>query len=80
MEHPSDRPHPALQRTPLPDHEPTDHEELIGYLERDQLVADTSRPVSRAHLSARIRAGLWALRAFVVIVSFMVIYTFIHQL
>ena len=61
-------------------HEPTDHEELIMFLERDQLVADTSLPVSPAHLSARAKAALWALRAFVVIVSFMVIYTFVHQL
>ncbi len=60
--------------------EPAEHEDLIMFLERDQLVADTSVPVSPAHLSARVRAGLWILRAFVVIVSFMVIYTFVHQL
>ena len=50
------------------------------YLERDQLVAETSRPVPRAALSARAAAGLWALRVFVVLVSLMVIYTFIDQL
>jgi len=61
-------------------HEPTDHEELIMFLERDQLVADTSQAVPPAHLSARAKAALWALRTFVVIVSFMVIYTFVHQL
>ena len=49
-------------------------------LERDQLVAETSRPVPRAELSARALAGLWALRVFVVIVSAMVIYTFFAQL
>ncbi len=61
-------------------HEPSDHEELIMFLERDQLVADTSQPVSPAHLSQHVKTALWALRAFVVLVSFMVIYTFVHQL
>jgi hypothetical protein len=55
-------------------------DELIMHLERDQFVAETSRPVPRAPLSARARAGLWALRVFVVIVSLMVIYTFFEQL
>jgi hypothetical protein len=55
-----------------------DHE--ATHLERGQLVAETSRPVPRAALSARAVAGLWALRIFVVLVSLMVIYTFIHQL
>ncbi len=55
-------------------------DEPVIYLERDQLVAETSRPVPRAALSARAAAGLWALRVFVVLVSLMVIYTFIDQL
>jgi len=55
-------------------------DELIMDLERDQFVAETSRPVQRAALSARAIAGLWALRVFVVLVSLMVIYTFIDQL
>jgi hypothetical protein len=55
-------------------------DELIMHLERDQFVAETSRPVPRAALSARATTGLWALRIFVVIVSLMVIYTFIDQL
>ena len=55
-------------------------DELIMHLERDQFVAETSRPVPRAHLSATARAGLWALRVFVVLVGLMVIYTFIDQL
>jgi hypothetical protein len=55
-------------------------DELIMDLERDQFVAETSRPVPRAALSTRVEAGLWALRVFVVIVSLMVIYTFIDQL
>jgi hypothetical protein len=55
-------------------------DELIMHLERDQFVAETSRPVPRAPLSARASAGLWALRVFVVLVSLMVIYTFVVQL
>jgi hypothetical protein len=55
-------------------------DELIMHLERDQFVAETSRPVPRAALSARASAGLWALRVFVILVSLMVIYTFIYQL
>jgi hypothetical protein len=55
-------------------------DELIMHLERDQFVAETSRPVPRARLSVRATAGLWALRVFVVLVSLMVIYTFVEQL
>jgi hypothetical protein len=55
-------------------------DELILHLERDQFVAETSRPVPRAALSARAIAGLWALRVFVVLVSIMVVYTFVDQL
>jgi hypothetical protein len=55
-------------------------DELIMHLERDQFVAATSRPVRRAALGRRSIAALWALRLFVVVVSLMVIYTFIEQL
>jgi hypothetical protein len=55
-------------------------DDLIMHLERDQFVAETSRPVPRAALSPRATAALWALRIFVVLVSLMVIYTFIDQL
>jgi hypothetical protein len=55
-------------------------DELIMHLERDQFVDETSRPVPRVALSARAAAGLWALRVFVVLVSLMVLYTFIDQL
>jgi hypothetical protein len=55
-------------------------DELIMHLERDQFVVETSRPVPRAALSARATAGLWVLRVFVVLVSLMVVYTFIDQL
>lgn len=50
------------------------------HLEPDQLVAETSKPLPRAHLGAAATAGLWALRVFVILVSVMVIYTFIDQL
>ena len=50
------------------------------HLERGQLVTETSRPVPRAALGARAVAALWALRVFVVLVSLMVIYTFVDQL
>ena len=55
-------------------------DQLIMHLERDQFVAETSRPVPRAPLSTRAKAGLWALRVFVVLVSAMVVYTFVEQL
>ncbi len=61
--------------------DPQEHgDEPAGHLQRGQFVAETSRPVPRAALSARAAAGLWALRIFGVIVSLMVIYTFIDQL
>ena len=43
-------------------------------------MAERSRPVGRARLSPRTRAGLWALRVAAVIVGVMVIYTFVYQL
>jgi len=55
-------------------------DEQVTHLERGQLVTETSRPVPRAALSAHAAAGLWALRVFAVLVSLMVIYTFIGQL
>jgi hypothetical protein len=42
-------------------------------------VTETSLPVPRAAVSAFVASGLWALRAFAVLVSLMVIYTFISQ-
>jgi hypothetical protein len=55
-------------------------DQLIMHLERDQFVAETARPVPRAALSGSAVAGLWALRVFVVLVSAMVIYTFVVNL
>ena len=55
-------------------------QELVMFLERDQLDADTSVPVPRALLGGRAKAGLWALRVFVILVGIMVIYTFAANL
>jgi hypothetical protein len=55
-------------------------DEQVIHLDRDQLVTETSRPLARAALSTRAAAGLWALRAAALLVSLMVIYTFIDQL
>jgi hypothetical protein len=57
-----------------------EEQDLVEFLEHDQLVIDTSRPVSRMVLSRRTSIALWALRVFVVVVSAMVIYTFTSQL
>ncbi|HEV7163401.1 MAG TPA: hypothetical protein VGN25_09115 [Solirubrobacteraceae bacterium] len=59
---------------------PIEDEELIEHLERDQLVAETFRPVPRAELGRTALRGLWALRIFAVLVSAMVIYTFVSNL
>jgi len=64
---------PLVGETPPAPHERFD-DEMVMDLERDQFVAETSRPVARA------TSALWALRVFVVLVSLMVIYTFVHQL
>ena len=64
---------------PDPHDRPLADEEHVMYLERDQLVIDRERPVARAHLSRAATISLWALRAFVVVVSAMVIYTFVSQ-
>jgi hypothetical protein len=67
---------------PEPDLHPQQRfeDDQVMHLERGQLVTETSRPVSRAALSARAAAGLWALRVFAVLVSLMVVYTFTDQL
>jgi hypothetical protein len=56
------------------------HEQLIEYLEPDQLVSDRAIPLARVQLSGRTRVALWLLRVFAVVLSAMVIYTFISQL
>jgi hypothetical protein len=75
-----DRHHDTPARKADPQAQERFEDELIMNLERDQFVAATSRPVAQAVLSARTTTALWALRVFVVLVSLMVIYTFIDQL
>ncbi len=52
----------------------------LEHLEPEQLSVHIRQPVPRARLSSRVQAGLWVLRVFVVVLSIMVIYTFISQL
>jgi hypothetical protein len=73
--------HPLADPPPAPGAGAAEQEEeLIMHLERDQFVAETSRPVVRAQLSRGARIALWGLRVFAVVVSLMVIYTFIDTL
>jgi hypothetical protein len=57
-----------------------EREELVMYLERDQLASDKRQPVPRARLSRRTDIALWALRVFALVLSAMVVYVFIAQL
>jgi hypothetical protein len=59
---------------------PHDDEDPIMFLEQEQFVSDRSVPMPPARLSGRAKAGLWLLRIFALIVSGMVIYTFLSQL
>jgi hypothetical protein len=72
----------AQPSTTLPDPMDGDRpgEQLVEFLERDQLVAETFKPVPKAELGPAAVAALWSLRVFVVIVSAMVLYTFFVQL
>ena len=71
---------PTDQFDELDPADPAEEEELIMFLERDQLVSNRSKPVERAQLGRGATIGLWALRIFVMVVSAMVIYTFVAQL
>ena len=55
-------------------------EELVGYLERDQLEEAMDKRLPPAELGGWSRAGLWVLRIFVIVVGAMVVYTFIAGL
>jgi hypothetical protein len=59
---------------------PSEYEETVNHLERDQLVSGRRVHLPAAHLGGAAQVGLWALRIFVLVVSVMVIYTFIAQL
>jgi hypothetical protein len=65
---------------PLVDPGPDEDEQLVQFLESDQLAEERARPVSRAELSGRAAAGLWALRVLAIVLAAMVIYTFAAQL
>lgn len=69
-----------MLREDLIDGDEPDDEELVAFLERDQLVTDKSRPLPRAPLTPHASIALWALRVFVIVVTAMVIYTFVVQL
>lgn len=51
-------------------------EDLISALEPDQLVHATEEPLPLFRVSRQATIGLWALRAFVLVISALVIYVF----
>ena len=55
-------------------------EQLIAYLERDQLAAERSAPLPRARLRRSTTALLWALRVAVTVLGALVVYTFVVSL
>lgn len=57
-----------------------ENEELVEFLETDQLVDARARPVQRRVLTKRVAVALWSLRVFVIVVGVMVIYTFFARL
>ena len=59
-----------------PEHNP----DPSNVLEPGQLAAATAQPTPRAQLTPATYTALWTLRIFAVIVTLMVIYTFINQL
>lgn len=54
--------------------------DLPNFLEAGQLTANTALPIPRVDLSRSAHSALWILRLFAVVVTLMVIYTFITQL
>jgi len=62
--------------------QPEGHHEnqLIESLEPDQLVAAVAKPLPRLRLSCPVRIALWAVRGFVLMISALVVYTFIVKL
>jgi hypothetical protein len=55
-------------------------DELIHALEPDQIVAVASRPLPRYRLSYASNVALWLLRVFVLLITAIVVYTFIIAL
>lgn len=81
--HPHPRPGPAAPRRghQTGGHQADRSEHHRGsFLESAQLVAHRSQPLPRAVLGPRARAWLGALRVVVLVLTAMVIYTFIAQL
>ena len=68
--------------TPEPRYQPEGHQEseLIGSLEPDQLVRAVAKPLPRLRLSRPITIALWAVRIFVLIITVLVVYTFVVKL
>ena len=52
-------------------------DELIQALEPDQVVAAASRPLPRYRLSPASNVALWLLRVFVLLITILVVYTFV---
>jgi hypothetical protein len=55
-------------------------DDLVMALEPDQLVAESSRPLPRYVLGRAASLGLWALRIFVLVITALVVYTFVLSL
>jgi hypothetical protein len=55
-------------------------DELIQALEPDQLAAATSKPLPRYHLSRTVNVALWLLRIFVIVMTALVVYTFVKAI
>ena len=55
-------------------------DELVRALEPDQIVAAASQPLPRYSLSRNGQLLLWGLRIFVMIITLLVVYTFVISL
>ena len=55
-------------------------DELIQALEPDQVVSETSKPLRRYRLNRAANVALWLLRIFVLLMTALVIYTFVEAL
>ena len=69
-----------VEQATFADADDAERDELVGYLERDQLEVEMDKTLPPARLGRLSRLGLWALRVFVVAVGGMVIYTFVAGL
>ena len=64
------------------EYRPEGHHEsqLVESLEPDQLVAAVAKPLPRLQLSRFVLIALWAVRLFVLLISVLVVYTFVVKL